>query len=150
MQSVSITTSISDFDTVLAVYTGPSVSDLTLVASNDNFGTNRTSAVEFCATADVTYHIAIDGKDGDCGRVFMEMRYEHIDPFFETIRLTNGAVELTLAADDDEPFAIQTSSNLITWLELTRGRTERGTLRIFDSSLTNTPQRFYRASEIPP
>jgi len=142
---ITVTTAGSNFDTLLAIYTGPNVSNLTLIASNDNFGTNRTSTVEFCATADVTYHVAIDGKDGDCGRVAVEYRYEQIDPFFETIRLAHGGVELTLTADDDEPFSIQTSSNLITWSELTRSRTDRGTLRVLDTTITNSHHRFYRA-----
>ncbi len=70
----------SDFDTILAVYTGASVDALTEVASNDNQGVSGTAAagpafssgasqVSFTATSGTTYHIAVDGKSGASGLV---------------------------------------------------------------------------------
>ena len=51
----------SDFDTVLAVYTGSSVGALTEVASNDDaFGVLPESMVSFEAQQGVTYQIAVD------------------------------------------------------------------------------------------
>src|SRR5205823_5439577 len=47
----------SDFDTILAVYTGSSVSALTLVASNDNtgsYGDGQASKVRFSVTKNIT------------------------------------------------------------------------------------------------
>src|SRR4029077_11946687 len=50
-QVATITTRRSYFDTLLAVYTGSAVSNLTLVASNDNVSSSiRQSAVSFSAT----------------------------------------------------------------------------------------------------
>ncbi len=57
----------SEFDTLLAVYTGTSVSSLTEVASNDDDGEDGTSAVEFDAVAGTTYYIVVDGYDGEMG-----------------------------------------------------------------------------------
>ena len=56
----------ADLDTVLAVYTGSSVTNLTCVARNDDFDPNRPgpSSVTFLASASTTYYIAVDG----CGR----------------------------------------------------------------------------------
>lgn len=51
----------SAFDTLLAVYTGPSLSALTLVASNDDALPLSTSQVSFYANAGFTYRIAVDG-----------------------------------------------------------------------------------------
>ncbi|PJF34004.1 MAG: hypothetical protein CUN57_00670, partial [Phototrophicales bacterium] len=54
-------------DTLLGVYTGSSVDDLTLVAQNDDFdssnkgNTTGTSVVYLDATAGTTYYIAVDG-----------------------------------------------------------------------------------------
>lgn len=73
----------SDFDTVLAVYTGLAVSDLTIVATNDNSGTGiETSEVSFQFDSGQTYHIAVDGKTGvDTGNVVLN--YEVIpEPSF--------------------------------------------------------------------
>ena len=52
----------SDFDTLLAVYTGSSVSRLSRVASNDDIGGGvRQSEVSVTAQQGQTYHIAVDG-----------------------------------------------------------------------------------------
>src|SRR5438067_3574998 len=59
--AVRIDTIGSDFDTVLGVYTGTSVSALTTIASNDNSGGIYESEVEFAATAGTTYAIAVAG-----------------------------------------------------------------------------------------
>jgi hypothetical protein len=64
--SATFTTEGSSFDTELAVYTGNDVSNLTLVASNDdvNFPSDLTSSVTFNATQGTTYRIAVDGYYG--------------------------------------------------------------------------------------
>ena len=61
--STTITTLGSNFDTVLAVYTGSAVNALTTVASNDDVtgGVVRTSTVTFSAVGGTTYSIAVDG-----------------------------------------------------------------------------------------
>jgi len=51
----------SSFDTVLAVYTGSAVNSLTAVASDDDFGGEVASQVQFNAVAGTVYHVAIDG-----------------------------------------------------------------------------------------
>jgi hypothetical protein len=56
----------SEFDTLLAVYTGDQVSNLQPVAANDN-GCGDQSLLTFTATAGVTYRIALDGANGATG-----------------------------------------------------------------------------------
>ncbi len=59
-----LATAGSGFNTLLAVYTGSSVSALTSVASNDNSPDGgNTSQVDFSAQAGTTYRIAIDGRN---------------------------------------------------------------------------------------
>jgi hypothetical protein len=67
--SVSLTTVGSSFDTLLGVYTGASVSGLTLVASNDDAGGVVTSAVTFNAVAGTTYRFAVDGYNAASGSI---------------------------------------------------------------------------------
>jgi outer membrane protein assembly factor BamB/subtilisin family serine protease len=62
--TVNIDTQGSAFDTVLAVYTGPSLGSLTVVAANDDANTQGTSSVSFFAQAGTTYQIAVGGKGG--------------------------------------------------------------------------------------
>ena len=61
-------TSGSDFDTVIAAYTGSTLNALTQIASNDDFNGSN-SQISFSATAGTVYFIAVDGYDGDVGDV---------------------------------------------------------------------------------
>ena len=63
----------SGFDTVLAVYTGSAVNNLTQIAANDNAGTGiETSEVSFQFDSGQTYHIVVDGKTAsDTGNVIL-------------------------------------------------------------------------------
>ena len=56
-----LTTAGSSFDTILAVYRGTSLTGLTAVAGNDDFGGALTSRVTFSAVAGTTYRIAVAG-----------------------------------------------------------------------------------------
>jgi len=60
--STIIETTGSDFDTVLAIYTGTALKTLTRGSYSDNVGTALTSGVTFNAVAGTTYYIAVDGK----------------------------------------------------------------------------------------
>jgi len=68
--TASIDTNGSSFDTLLAVYTGTSVSGLTTIASNDDVDhSGSVSRVCFNVTAATTYAIAVDGYAGDSGSI---------------------------------------------------------------------------------
>jgi hypothetical protein len=65
---VQINTEGSNFDTMLGVYAGGSVSSLTTVAQNDDVSRrDLTSAVSFTATAGTTYYIQVDGYNNGRG-----------------------------------------------------------------------------------
>jgi hypothetical protein len=73
-KSVTIDTIGSSFDTLLAVYTGNSLTALTLVASNDNLGPGTLqSRVNFSATAGTVYRIAVDGANGATGNIIVTL-----------------------------------------------------------------------------
>jgi subtilase family serine protease len=74
-KTVSITTRGSNFDTLLGVYTGNSVSALTWIASNDDDIANRTttSALSFNAVAGKTYRIVVDGYNGATGSISLNI-----------------------------------------------------------------------------
>jgi hypothetical protein len=56
-----LTTDQSTFDTLLAVYTGTSVSNLTLVGANDDHAAEKTSRLRLSVRAGTAYQIAVDG-----------------------------------------------------------------------------------------
>ena len=69
---VTFDTRGSDFDTLLAVYTGDSLGNLVEVASNDDASTKDfQSVVRFNAQQGQTYHIAVDGYGGATGAIVL-------------------------------------------------------------------------------
>lgn len=75
---VQIDTLGSNFDTLLGVYTGSSVSALTVVpgGSNDDDWDNGTytSKVQISVTAGTTYQIAVDGYNGAPGSIVLNVK----------------------------------------------------------------------------
>jgi subtilisin family serine protease/chitodextrinase len=83
---VRLTTTGSSFDTVLAVYTGSSVSSLTLVASNNDAASDtKTSKVDFNVVAGTTYQIAVDGANGATGSIKLQTSN---DNFINRLKVT--------------------------------------------------------------
>ncbi|NET40724.1 S8 family serine peptidase [Okeania sp. SIO2B3] len=71
--SVTIGTDGSDFDTILGIYTGSSVSDLTEVASDDDGGDGLQSQVTFDVVGGTNYQIAVDGYSGSEGNIVLDL-----------------------------------------------------------------------------
>ncbi|HEY3324792.1 MAG TPA: autotransporter-associated beta strand repeat-containing protein [Planctomycetota bacterium] len=68
-QDVIVSTSGSDFDTLLSIFTGSDVTSLALVADNDNFGAGQLSELTFSAVGGTTYMIVVDGSYGATGPI---------------------------------------------------------------------------------
>jgi autotransporter-associated beta strand protein len=95
---VTMDTSNSVPDTLLAVYTGSSLATLTEIASDNNSGSgNWSSRVSFPTESNVTYQIAVDGVDGDAGDLRLR------------VRLTQAAYTLTLTTNPPAAGAIAVS-----------------------------------------
>ena len=82
----------SEFDTLLAVYTGSSVRALTEIASDNNSSQGLTSRLQFAAEANQTYLIAVDGKDGEAGPVVISVELTAPPPANDNFA---GAVAIT-------------------------------------------------------
>ena len=93
---VSFDTYGSDFDTVLAVYTGSTLATLNTVAANDyiyndvppwtiNVPTfvpySNPSKVSFSARAGTTYYVAVDGRNGAAGNASLSWSYHSAGVF---------------------------------------------------------------------
>ncbi|MEK7677627.1 MAG: immunoglobulin domain-containing protein, partial [Verrucomicrobiota bacterium] len=97
----------SNFDTLLAVYTGTSVTNLALVASDEDEGGFFASVVTFNAVAGTDYQIAIDGYGGEGGKIVLSWFLEETLEDVPRIRLqprsytvsTNAKVTLTVGAE---------------------------------------------------
>lgn len=73
---VSLSTAGTDFDTLLGVYTGSNVQNLTLVAADDDSGGFLTSKVVFNAVVGTEYHISVDGLNGASGTILLSWLLE--------------------------------------------------------------------------
>jgi len=69
----------SDFDTLLAAYTGSSLPLLASVAENDDDGGATTSRISFTVTAGTIYAVAVDGKNAAAGTVALNWEYPDTD-----------------------------------------------------------------------
>ncbi|MDB6125895.1 MAG: hypothetical protein JWQ71_4888 [Pedosphaera sp.] len=70
--TVEFDTEASDYDTILAVYTGNTISNLVPVAANDDVSpTAFTSQVFFSVNAGTVYLIAVDDRDGVGGNLIL-------------------------------------------------------------------------------
>lgn len=91
----------SNFDTLLAVYTGAAVDGLAPVAANDDdgyAGGGGVSGMSFHAEAGIPYSIAIAGKTGATGNLYLNRAFS-ADPA--------GTVNLSLTlADAPDPVAV--------------------------------------------
>src|SRR5205814_10550336 len=67
----------SSIDTVLAVYTGTSISNLTQVAADDDEESQgfNTSKVKFLVIAGTEFEIAVDGKAGAIGVIQLNLLF---------------------------------------------------------------------------
>ncbi|BET65195.1 hypothetical protein ASA1KI_01130 [Opitutales bacterium ASA1] len=102
----------SDFDTVLAVYTGNTVGALTPIAANDDFGDSFQSRVEFTAVAGTTYRIAVSGYSGDFGAITLSAPTDLppalvLEPPASTLVTSGGLVTISVGATGNPAPSIQ-------------------------------------------
>ena len=92
----TFTTFGSTFDTLLGVFTGTTVSALTPVAENNDYGNAVTSSVTFLASAGTPYYIAVDGNNGASGNVVLNWAKNDSLPVITGLSPTSGPVATTI------------------------------------------------------
>jgi subtilisin family serine protease len=112
----------SDFDTLLAVYSGDAVNSLSAVASNNDNG-GAQSTVSFTATAGNTYRIAVDGSNAESGDT--NLRLVSDDTTAPGAPLITGPAEGSY--DKDGSFALSGTAEAGSTVELFEGTTSKGT-----------------------
>ncbi len=93
----------SDFNTLLAAYTGSVISDLTSIASNNDYEESPQSRITFNATAGTTYRIAVDGYDGITGGTVLNWAFTDADQdgILDTIEDATCTDSNNADSDDD-------------------------------------------------
>jgi hypothetical protein len=140
---VTVKTTGSSFDTLLAVYAGGALSNLVAVASNDDTNAVLSSQAVFNATAGINYNIAVDGYDGDGGSIHLTLIADPPRLCASPIVSTNR-VEVCIQGDIGRTYDSEASSDLVNWTLIAAPVNADGTLRFTDLALGNFRQRFYR------
>jgi hypothetical protein len=100
----------SSFDTLLAVYTGTSLSSLTIVAANDDEGNGRfTSQVQFNAAAGTTYIIAVDGLGSANGDIVLS--WNLVANVAQIPMITTQPADVTVSAGGTAFFSVSATCN---------------------------------------
>ncbi len=146
----TLSTAGTPFNTLMAVYTGTTVSSLTHIASDNNsLGDTNRSNVKLKASQGTTYYIAVDGYNGASGRIQLSLAGSVSIP--DTILgppqvLPNGLVRFNLSAIPNRNYQVQYSTNLATWYNLgTVTASGSGNVTVEDQSAPGQKLRFYRA-----
>jgi hypothetical protein len=143
---VDFNTAGSSFDTTLGIYTGSSVTNLTILAGNNNdAGGLVSSRVDFPATAGTTYRIAVDGFAADEGLV--TLNWGMISLLDVPILNPNGTVHLTFSGVNGQKYAILASTNLQNWYTQTI-RTMSGSTDEYVEDI-EVGAKFYRTVLLP-
>jgi uncharacterized repeat protein (TIGR01451 family) len=143
---IAIDTFGSNFDTVLAVYTGSQVDALSEIASNDDFGGSQ-SRVEFSAVSGTTYYIAVAGFNGSIGNIQLSLAPPPPPPandnFVDAIELvgtstSTAGTNISATSETGEPNHGSGSGDSSVWWKWTAPSTFNVTVDIFGSDFNAT------------
>lgn len=148
--NVVIQTEGSNFDTLLAVYTGSTLTNLTVVASSDDISTNQpTSFVTFSAIPNTAYQIAVDGYDGEPGDIQLHVTMQDVVWLDAPQRLVDGTVKLKFSGAAGKQNAIEASADLAKWDRLATVLNVKGVVEYTDLTAVTAVRRFYRVQQLP-
>jgi hypothetical protein len=140
---VTIQTAGSSFDTLLGVFVGPTHSNVTLIASGDDTLASLAAEATFPATAGTNYLIVVDGFDGACGNIVLQIITGA--PRLGPVKvLSEGEVTISINGELGRGYLIEASSDLASWEALAAVENSGGTLQFGDPAAVNLSQRFYR------
>lgn len=148
----TITTAGSEIDTLLAVYTGTSITNLFLIASNndaDPLGGDFSSIVTFYASSNLTYNIAVDGFAGLMGKINLKVVLT-TPTKISSIKLTQDKnLSLKFPTLPGHFYEIQFSEDLFLWFPLTNFYATGNVFEFIDTITAVSNARFYRIVEYP-
>jgi subtilisin family serine protease len=149
---VTLTTKGSGLDTLLAVYTGSSVSSLTPVASNDNGGQCGTSQLTFTPAAGTTYRIAVDGYNGAEGTIKLTLQSDSsaqptsLSFTLSSLQRPAGQFKATITGPASASVLLETSPDLSAWTGAGTVTLSAGGSYNYTDPSASASIRFYRAS----
>lgn len=145
-----LNTAGSTFNTVLGVYTGPGPTIATLrrlICDNDS-GPGTTSSLNFAATKNTVYYIAVDGFNGVTGTATLNYRLLVPMTLTRIVKPNETQCRLRVTATPSYPFTIERCAGFSIWVPVL---TTNSALGFYDYRDTNATvqKRFYRAFQTP-
>ena len=125
--TVKFHTTNTVFDTVMGVYTGSSLSSLSVVKEDDDGGPNYTSICSFDAVSGTTYYIAVAGFGTNRGDIKLGWKlygsnatYLKVEGYYPDVNCTlgSGAVNFASKVDCDGAWTVSLSGGG-PWVQLT-------------------------------
>lgn len=129
--TVTINTSGSSYDTVLAIYRGNALGGLSRIGENDNDAGNATSRLSFPAEAGVAYQIAVDGKNGASGLTLLNLGTTPANDTFASPVILSGesarvtATNANSSRESGEPRILGFTGGTSLWYRWTAPRSGR-------------------------
>jgi outer membrane protein assembly factor BamB len=146
---VTFDTAGSSYDTLLAVYTGNSLSTLVPVGSNDDTAAGvTTSRVTLNVTAGTTYQIAVDGKSGATGQTVLKIGSVPANDTFAKAQVVSGASflvagnNLNATSETGEPKPVSTSVGNSVWYKWVAPKSGHFLLSAFATQIDTTAAVF--------
>ena len=143
--TVTMSAAESDIDTVIAVYTGNSVSTLVKIASDDDSGFARNGIVEFNAVPGTIYYVAVDSYDGSAGTVRLTVGPSQA-PALLTSHKVGDNFEFEAFGTAGRVVRLESSTNLFDWTPVETNLNPSGLIRIV-KPMAGHAQEFFRVSE---
>jgi hypothetical protein len=109
----TVSTRGSSFDTLLAVYTGSNISNLTQVASDDESGGYHTSTATFNVVGGRPYRIAVDAAGGQVGKNYLNCSLEITAQTVATV--LQNPLDSTVGTNMSASFSVDASGSSLTY-----------------------------------
>lgn len=144
---VAVDTFGSSFDTVLAVYTGTAITNLTPMASNDDAASGGvTSGVTFDAVAGRTYFVGIDGFSGASGDIHLNLVSTQLQPLqIDGIRISEDRhFTFQIHGTPSQFFLLQSSKDLVRWESVSTNQCTDSIFEVAEPANGSAEAKFYR------
>lgn len=120
---LTLTTSNSTFDTLLAVYTGTRVDRLTALGANDDApdGSGIHSEVRQAVRAGTRYYVAVDGLSGSFGTIILSYAFSAVPIYDLTVTATAGGLAFPASGSFPSGAVVDVTAvasngfNFVTW-----------------------------------
>lgn len=144
---LTLTTTNSSFDTLLAVYQGTRVDGLTTLASNDNAsGGSVFSTLSLVVRRGLDYRIAVDGVDGDSGVVLLgySLDLQLVPPVIQLLDPTPTGFQIQVQSSLVSSVVVQSSTDLVSWQSVSTNSVTGPTMPYTYPQPATDQARFYR------